>query len=569
MRTIREHRDEEADYNERRAEVAAAQNVLGERKVITPYYPRDLGAGDPMSEGGTKVTFEELDPPLQVRIESLEGNYAAPVQTIQNLRDVAPAYRDDKQIRLVEDAAALYRFDTADTSTPDDGDLVVAPTDPLPPNGRWFKLPPSPAPATSVVSETSFGQAPAIGTTPRFSHEDHTHGSPTDPVPAHALLPNAHHTEDHVTRHQNGGADELNVAGLSGALADPQTPTSHATSHRHGGTDEVATAIPAANAIPKAAADAELAAAWLKDFVGGTLPATPGVKGAVPAPSAANGADYTGATLLGNGAWGQPHGARAALGQMWRWNTQILDVDPGNGQYSYNNALQASATVLYVNDRSQMGDQSAMLAALVPRDRIYLAQTNQDLQRYQIWRVTGAPIIAVGYVKIPVALVEIGSSSVGAGTLIEWGFSFIGPHPVVDSKFFGIAGSTDFVGDYAVKDVAANGSGRLAFQVPTDFGVLVGVGLVGIVSAGAALAGRDIDFYTSYAAVGELSTQHQQSDIASVYDLSGASGRLYQFDITSLFTNLAAGDYVGVQVDHNAIGGAIDYLGITLSYSVA
>lgn len=32
---------------------------------------------------------------------------------------------------------------------------------------------------------------------------------------------------DHKARHQNGGADELNVAGLNGVLADPQTPAAH------------------------------------------------------------------------------------------------------------------------------------------------------------------------------------------------------------------------------------------------------------------------------------------------------------------------------------------------------
>lgn len=41
------------------------------------------------------------------------------------------------------------------------------------------------------------------------------------------------------------------------------TPTSHATTHQHGGGDEVATATPAANAIPKAEAGGQLASGWL------------------------------------------------------------------------------------------------------------------------------------------------------------------------------------------------------------------------------------------------------------------------------------------------------------------
>jgi len=43
----------------------------------------------------------------------------------------------------------------------------------------------------------------------------------------------------HATSHQNGGSDEINVAGLSGVLADPQTPAAHAASHQNGGGDEI------------------------------------------------------------------------------------------------------------------------------------------------------------------------------------------------------------------------------------------------------------------------------------------------------------------------------------------
>lgn len=41
----------------------------------------------------------------------------------------------------------------------------------------------------------------------------------------------------HAIRHQNGGSDEINVAGLSGELADPQPPKAHKASHEEGGAD--------------------------------------------------------------------------------------------------------------------------------------------------------------------------------------------------------------------------------------------------------------------------------------------------------------------------------------------
>lgn len=39
----------------------------------------------------------------------------------------------------------------------------------------------------------------------------------------------------HKTSHQDGGADEISVNGLSGTLADPQTAAAHAASHKNGG----------------------------------------------------------------------------------------------------------------------------------------------------------------------------------------------------------------------------------------------------------------------------------------------------------------------------------------------
>lgn len=44
---------------------------------------------------------------------------------------------------------------------------------------------------------------------------------------------------NHSARHENGGADEIDVTGLSGLLADAQTPLSHASTHIDGGSDEI------------------------------------------------------------------------------------------------------------------------------------------------------------------------------------------------------------------------------------------------------------------------------------------------------------------------------------------
>lgn len=52
-------------------------------------------------------------------------------------------------------------------------------------------------------------------------------------------------------------------AGNDSRLTDARTPTAHAASHQNGGSDEIATATPAANAIPKAGAGGTLGGGWI------------------------------------------------------------------------------------------------------------------------------------------------------------------------------------------------------------------------------------------------------------------------------------------------------------------
>jgi len=98
-------------------------------------------------------------------------SYGPALQTIADLRAVPASARADKQGRLVEDVGATYRFDAQGVGA-DDGDLILAPDDGGP--GRWFKVNPSSVPLS------------------------------------------------HAGSHEDGGADEINVEGLSGLLADAQ-----------------------------------------------------------------------------------------------------------------------------------------------------------------------------------------------------------------------------------------------------------------------------------------------------------------------------------------------------------
>lgn len=57
------------------------------------------------------------------------------------------------------------------------------------------------------------------------------------------------------------------VTNTDARLSDARTPTAHTTTHKHGGSDEVATATPAANAIPKADGTGKLADGWIPDAI--------------------------------------------------------------------------------------------------------------------------------------------------------------------------------------------------------------------------------------------------------------------------------------------------------------
>jgi hypothetical protein len=121
-------------------------------------------------------------------------------------------------------------------------------------------------------------------------------------------------------------------------------------------------------------------------------------------------------------------------------------------------------------------------------------------------------------------------------------------------------------GSYRVRDVPTNSSHRFNLSVPVDFRSIVSLDLVFIPSAAATGAGKNIDLISEYAAVGEPSNQHSESDTTSLYDI-GPAGAHGAIDLRGVFTHLSPGDIGGVVVGHNLIGGAIDYLGIRMVYN--
>lgn len=112
-------------------------------------------------------------------------------------------------------------------------------------------------PASSVTSGTSFGVASAAGTSTNYARQDHTHGTPADPVPAHVALSDPHtqyqrESEKDVasgyagldgsskltgSQQKYGSAANTACEGNDSRLSDSRTPTAHKASHQLGGSD--------------------------------------------------------------------------------------------------------------------------------------------------------------------------------------------------------------------------------------------------------------------------------------------------------------------------------------------
>ena len=82
-------------------------------------------------------------------------------------------------------ALALDDLTDVNATAPDDGDLLSWDDG----SGEWVPLAPvaGVSPATTVESETAWGITPAAGTDAEYARQDHTHGSPTDPVSGTAI----------------------------------------------------------------------------------------------------------------------------------------------------------------------------------------------------------------------------------------------------------------------------------------------------------------------------------------------------------------------------------------------
>ena len=104
---------------------------------------------------------------------------------------------------------------------------------------------------------------------------------------------------------------------------------------------------------------------------------------------------------------------------------------------------------------------------------------------------------------------------------------------------------------------------RFTFFVPHDLVSLTELVVLGIPLA--SFVDQQIDLTSDYGATGEQYNNHSESDIGGLF--SATAGEVTAFDVSSVFSALAAGDRCGVLFDHKGIGTTIHYIGIRLRYS--
>ncbi len=136
--------------------------------------------------------------------------------------------------------------------------------------------------------------------------------------------------------------------------------------------------------------------------------------------------------------------------------------------------------------------------------------------------------------------------------------------PPTKEMFFQVDHNSD-LGDFRSRTVTQSGTFRYDFFAPHDFVELIDVVIIFIPSAGAAGTGKDMDFFSDYGAKGEVFNNHSESNTTGSHN-TGTVNVIGEQNVSSVFSSLSANDYCGVQMDHNAIGGSMEHLGIRLRY---
>ena len=117
-------------------------------------------------------------------------------------------------------------------------------------------------------------------------------------------------------------------------------------------------------------------------------------------------------------------------------------------------------------------------------------------------------------------------------------------------------------GDFKVHYIASGGSSHFSFAIPKDFVSLVKLVMVAIPNN--TTVNEDIDLSSDYGKSGEPYNAHSESNTTLLW--SATADEITEFDISSVFSAIEAGDECGLFLDQNGITGGVNYLWVLLEY---
>jgi hypothetical protein len=157
------------------------------------------------------------------------------------------------------------------------------------------------------------------------------------------------------------------------------------------------------------------------------------------------------------------------------------DSDPGNGKFKWNNATQASATVLFFDNQTADGVSLATFYASLGSSGYIYMQQGDDSTKWQLWKWTATPVDGTGYRKFTAAIQASSASAITTNKTVDCSFSSAQGVDVLGTPLTGLSTATGT--SVLATDTVLQGVGKLQAQIS---------GLVGGVGAASGL--RAINF---------------------------------------------------------------------------
>ena len=188
---------------------------------------------------------------------------------------------------------------------------------------------------------------------------------------------------------------------------------------------------------------------------------------------------------------------------------------------------------------------------------------------YQLLTVEHPVALGATEVTLELRVESAGSVKFDLGTLVD-GSSILGrlinPEDVAAAtkEFFWQVTDGNNVGAFPVKRVGPSTSIRFLGRIPHDFNALTSIVMVAIPDSTS--GPQTVELTSDKAADGESATADQEQDLTNTF--SYTANQMTEFDVSSVFTSIAAGDYVGLLIDRQGAGfGNLDMLGLKLRYT--